>query len=122
MVAFELEVLALKTDRFGWDRDRGTPLHDRLVKDWMDALQDYPLSEVQEGCRRAHETLKGKMPNEVHVRDAIRDIRREKAEAFKSANPTPPEPERKPVDRETAAEILRKAGFNPQRMPKGMQA
>ena len=55
-VALELEVLAKKMDRFGWERDRGTPAHDRMVNDWIDALQDFPLSEIQDAVRAAMDT------------------------------------------------------------------
>ena len=52
-VAFEQEVLAKKVDRFGWDRDAGTPAHDRLVLDWMRVLQDFPIEEVRDACAAA---------------------------------------------------------------------
>ena len=67
VVAFELEVLAKKVDRFGWERDRGTPAHDRLLLDWMNALHDYPLIEVQAACRASVLANPNKMPNEGHV-------------------------------------------------------
>jgi hypothetical protein len=71
MVGFEQEVLAKKVDRFGWDRDGGSPAHDRMVTDWMDALQDYPLGEVQAACRAAIFANPNKMPNEGHVKAQI---------------------------------------------------
>jgi hypothetical protein len=67
MIALELEVLAKKFDRFGWDRDRGSAAHDRLVMDWMDALQDYPLDEVKAACRAAVIASPRHMPNEGAV-------------------------------------------------------
>ena len=71
MVGFELEVLAKKVDRFGWDRDRNSPAHDRMLTDWMLALQDFPLVEVQAACRAAVEANPNKMPNEGHVKSQI---------------------------------------------------
>lgn len=68
---FELEVLAKKFDRFGWDRDRGTPVHDRLCKDWMNTLQDYPLDNVQKACRVVVHAYPNRMPNEGHVKAQI---------------------------------------------------
>ena len=70
-MAFELEVLAKKLDRFGWDRDRGTPIHDRMLTDWMNALQDYPLDEVKAACVAAVLDAPGKMPNEGHIKAHI---------------------------------------------------
>ena len=71
MVAVELEVLAKKFDRYGWERDRGSHAHDRLLSDWMKALQDYPLDEIQAACAQAVLSNPNKMPNEGHVRSAI---------------------------------------------------
>ncbi len=95
----ELEVLAKKVDRFGWDRDRNSPAHDRLIIDWMDALQDYPLQEIQAACRAAVLENPNKMPNEGHVVGQIMAARAKAAAAFKrTAIPKPPaEPERKPL-------------------------
>ena len=67
MVGIELEVLAKKFDRFGWERDRGTPAHDRQMTDWMLVLQDYPLDEIQAACRQAVIDNPNKMPNEGHI-------------------------------------------------------
>lgn len=71
MVGFELEVLAKKFDRFGWNRDMGTPVHDRLITEWMDALQEFPLDEVRAACREAVLQNPNRMPNEGHVRAII---------------------------------------------------
>lgn len=71
MVAVELEVLAKKFDRFGWDRDRGSMAHDRTITDWMDALHDYPLDEIQAACRAAVINRPNSMPNEGHIIAAI---------------------------------------------------
>lgn len=70
-MAFELEVLAKQVDRFGWDRDRGTPAHDRVMMDWMDALQDYPLAEIQAACVASVIAYPNKMPNYGHVKAQI---------------------------------------------------
>ena len=75
MVAVELEVLAKKFDRFGWDRDRGSVAHDRTLTDWMDALQDFPLDEVQAACKAAVLSNPNKMPNEGHVKSEIMKAR-----------------------------------------------
>jgi hypothetical protein len=71
LVAFELEVLSKKVDRFGWDRDRNTPAQDRQLVDWMDALQDYQLDEVQRACKIAIEDNPNKCPNEGHIKAII---------------------------------------------------
>ncbi len=70
-LVIELEKLAKKFDRFGWERDRGSAAHDGMILDWMDALQDYPLEEVREACRRAVLSNPDNMPNEGHVRAEI---------------------------------------------------
>ena len=110
-MALELEVLAKKFDRFGWERDRGTAAQDRLIADWMDALHDYPLDEVREACRRCVMQSPSRMPNEGHIAAAILDQRRLIAKPMPKR--TPPEPPKKPrMSQEAAAEILARAGFS----------
>jgi hypothetical protein len=88
----ELEVLAKKFDRFGWDRDRGSYAQERQLTDWMNALQDYPLVEVQQACAAAVISRPSSMPNEGHVKAKILAARRQAA----AAQPKPVEvtPER----------------------------
>jgi hypothetical protein len=74
MVALELEVLAKKYDRFGWERDRGSVAHDRMITDWMDAFQDYPLDEVRSACAAAVLENPNNMPNEGHIRAEIAKV------------------------------------------------
>ena len=115
-MAIELEVMAKKMDRFGWDRDRGSAAHDRLVTDWMDALHDYPLEEIKAACRKWVSDNPRRMPNEGDIRGVILAQRqREIAAAPKPA----PEPKREPVTAEAAQEILAKAGFAPKRIGGG---
>lgn len=86
MVALELEVMAKKYDRFGWDRDRGTAVHDRLVMDWVRALQPFPLDEVREGCRLAIAESPHRMPHEGIVAQKVMDLRSRKAQDFMRKN------------------------------------
>lgn len=114
MVALELEVLAKKFDRFGWERDRNSAAHDRIVTDWMDALQDFPLDEVRAACREAVKADPKNMPNEGHVLAKIMEARRAHVAALpKQEAPTP---ERPKVSPEVANEILARAGFSPKRV------
>ena len=111
MVAVELEVMAKKMDRFGWDRDRGSMAHDRLIADWMDALQDYPLNEVRAACRAWVQDNPRRMPNEGDIRGKILAARSKHVAAL----PMPDE-RQAPRDRlsaERAAEIMAEAGFKP---------
>lgn len=111
MVAVELEVLAKKLDRFGWERDRNSPAHDRIVTDWMDALQDYPLEEVRAACREAVLSRPSAMPNEGHIIGKIMEAR---ARFLRLNNPVQdPDPPRARISAEMATEILRNAGFKP---------
>ena len=113
MVAFEQEVLAKKLDRFGWDRDRGTPAHDRMMTDWMDALQDYPLDEVKAACVAAVLDAPGKMPNEGHIRAQIISKRAKVVAAIPKQ--IAPQADRQPVAREVAERIMREAGIKIQK-------
>jgi len=113
MVALELEVLAKKMDRFGWERDRASAAHDRLLTDWMDALQDYPLDEVRTACRAAVLANPNRVPNEGHIVAEIMAARRHRVALLPKA--APPEPERERVTPEAAAEILRSVGVTVKR-------
>lgn len=67
MLAMELEVTAKKVDRYGWDRERGSAVHDRLVMDWVNALMDYPLDRVQAACAAWIRENPRRMPNEGDI-------------------------------------------------------
>ena len=109
----ELEVLAKKMDRFGWERDRNSPAHDRMIIDWMDALQDFPIDEIRAACRAAVVENPNKMPNEGHVVGQIMSARAKAAAAFKrTAMPArPQEPERQPLTAEQRRAIAVAAGM-----------
>lgn len=112
-VAFELEVLAKKVDRFGWDRDRETPAQDRLITDWMDALADFTLEEVKAACKQAILDNPNKCPNEGHVRRIIEKRRDAIAARFKEY--TPPEEPKPAGTADSSAAIFKEVGFNPRR-------
>lgn len=112
-MAVELEVLAKKFDRFGWDRDRGSLAHDRTLVDWMDALQDYPLNEVQAACRTAVLSNPNKMPNEGHVKSEIMKARSVTVSKIPKVEHSEERPPR--VTKEQADAILKEAGFTPRR-------
>ncbi len=103
--------MAKKLDRFGWERDRNSPAHDRIVMDWMDALQDYPLEEIRAACREAVLSRPNSMPNEGHIIGKIMEARA----AFVRLNkrPAAPEPERERLSADRAAEILAEFNFKP---------
>ena len=89
MVSIELEVLAKKFDRFGWDRDRGSMAQDRLISDWMDALQDFPLDEVRAACKAAVLSDPKNMPNEGHIVAKIMAARAQFVASHKRLAPPP---------------------------------
>jgi hypothetical protein len=123
MVAVELEVLAKKFDRFGWERDRNTPAHDRLMVDWMDALQDYPLAEIRAACRAAILANPNRMPNEGHVVAMILDARRAHVAAL--APRQAEAPARVPCSPDAAARIMAEVfgrDANPAALPADLAA
>jgi hypothetical protein len=106
-VAFELEVISKKVDRFGWDRDRNTPAQDRLLIDWMDALQDYPVDEVRAACRMHTQEKPNKVPNEGHIKAIIiRERGRVAASQPKPVQPDPPRPSPTPEQKAKADELV----------------
>ena len=96
MIAFELEVLAKKTDRFGWERDRNSPAHDRLVMDWIIALQDFPLDEVRAACKAAVLSDPKNMPNEWHIVAKVMAARAQFVASHKRI--APPKVDARPMD------------------------
>lgn len=118
MVAVELEVMAKKMDRFGWDRDRGSAAHDRLITDWMDTLQDYPLDEVKAACRAWVLGNPRRMPNEGDIRNEILKARAGVWSERRHSVPPEDDGRRAPTADEKArvADLLKKAGFAPRTM------
>ena len=117
MVAMEMEILAKKTDRFGWERDRNTPAHDRLILDWMDALQDFPLDEIRLAIKAAMDEKPGRTLNEREVLFQVHKGRARQLLSLKAQAKAPPEdPERRPATAEEARKILEEYGFTPKRM------
>lgn len=93
-------------DRFGWERDRSSAAHDRIITDWMDALQDYPLDEIRAACREAVRLRPDDMPNEGHIVAEIMKARAHFVVVNRPAMPRPePEPERDLPPKERRAEM-----------------
>ncbi|MBV7396849.1 hypothetical protein [Mameliella sediminis] len=115
LLAVELEVMAKKMDRFGWEPERGTAAHDRLMTDWMDALQDFTLEEVKSACKKWVRNNPRKMPNEGDILNLIGIQRQEEIAEYKAKNPPPEEPRKERVSPERAKQILEEIGFRPQR-------
>lgn len=112
MVGFELEVLAKHVDRFGWDRDRGSAAHDRVMMDWMNALQDYPLHEVKAACQASVLANPNKMPNYGHVKAQIIKARQIAVAAQPKPFPQPLPERATPEQRANADEIIKAAGIS----------
>lgn len=112
----ELEILAKKFDRFGWDRDSGTAAQDGIIRDWMDALQDYPLDEVRAACRAAVLENPNKMPNEGHVKAQILKARKVIVERNRKPEPQPERHVPTDQERQNVARLLEKAGYAQKRM------
>lgn len=120
MVAVELEVLAKKFDRFGWDRDRGSHAQDRLIRDWIEALCNFPIEEITAACRAAVIKEPNKMPNEGHILACIMEARRAEAQKYAAQARNVPQasdnrseaqgPSR--VSPEAARDIMKEYGFS----------
>jgi hypothetical protein len=115
MVAVELEVLAKKFDRFGWDRDRGSAAHDRMITDWMDALHDYPLDEVRAACKAAVLESPNRMPNEGHIRAHILAARKRKVIGLPKQEPNVTTHTPTAEEKARVSALLAEAGFAPKR-------
>jgi hypothetical protein len=109
-----LEVASAKIDRFGWSQ-MDKHVKDEICNDWCDVLSQYTLAEVRAGVAAVFAASGGKLKsiNEFQVQEKIREAH---AQIVARLPKQEPEPERKPVDRETAAQIMAKAGFAVNRM------
>ena len=113
-VALELEVMAKKYNRFGWDNDRGSPAHDRLITDWVDALSEYPIKEIQAACRSWVRSNPRRMPNEGDILKLLQHERALMRQQHKARNPVAMRPRLAGrVSAQRAAEIVKEVGFNP---------
>ena len=84
------------------------------MTDWMDALQDYPLDEVQQAIRDCLSSDPGKMPNEWHVVTKIMEARRRHYASIPKQKTV--ELPREQMSKELASEILAQAGIVLRRM------
>tara|TARA_R110000782_G_scaffold218427_1_gene305812 strand:- start:29073 stop:29468 length:396 start_codon:yes stop_codon:yes gene_type:complete len=111
-LGLELEVLSRKLDRFGWD-SMDAAIRTRLRSDWMNALADFTIDEVQEACRIA---LRNKAKDALNE-ETIAGIVLSSRARIVAALPKPAEQptERKPIDKEAADRILAEAGFAPKK-------
>ena len=81
---------------------------------WCDELEDWTQEQVVWALRKWNRENPDKEPTPGHIVQMMKQARGKKIAA--SLPKQEPEPERKPVDRETAAAILAQAGFAPKRM------
>ena len=109
-----LEVASVKIDRFGWN-SMDPNIKDAVCNDWCDLLSQYTLAEVKAGVAALFAAAGGKLKsiNEFQVQEQIKQAHRQVLASL--PKDVEPEPERKPVDRERAAEILAQAGYAPKR-------
>jgi len=103
--------MAKKMDRFGWEQDRGSMAHDRLMTDWMDALHDYPLHEVQSACRKWVKSNPRKMPNEGDISKLVLRSRSIMVEKHKAELPRDEAANVKPLSADKRRSVLEQAGF-----------
>lgn len=106
------EMLSKKYDRFGWDRMEPA-IRSEIRRDFMDALQDFPIDEIRQATRECEADQPGKMPTEHHIKARIIASRQRVREFATRNEPAAPTPQ--PVTREAAAEIMERAGFTPKR-------
>ena len=94
--------------KFGWG-DLAMTKKAMILKDWMDALSQFSIDDIDEARREFTKTRPDKIPNEGHIRELIMSNR---SKASRRGIPKHAEPEPKErVTQEAADDILAKAGF-----------
>ena len=112
-----------------YDKNTAQAVREIEAEDWLEALAPYPQWAIERAVRwwkSADNADRRKRPLEgdiaarciVEMRGigSIASIVQRKKERREFQGPHQPAPERKPIDRETAAKILAQAGFTPRRM------
>jgi hypothetical protein len=109
-LGLELEVLSRKLDRFGWD-SMDPAIRTRLRADWMSALADFTIDEVQEACRIALRNKAKDALNEETIVGIIQSNRARIVAALPKPDDNPYQArDDKPEDeRERMAELVAKA-------------
>ena len=113
-VCVVMETMVRKHDKFGWDQ-MNAGMRQMIREDWLDALADYPVSEVRGACRLHTLEAPNKVPNEGHIKAVIL---RERAKAVASQPKPIDPPAAAKATREQRAkgdDILAAAGFATQR-------
>lgn len=114
-VGFELEILARKTDRFGWDA-MNPHVRKRLVADWIDRLADFTMEEIRAATKHLLADDPKQAANEERVAAVINAERAKRAAALPKQDPEyhrPPSPTAE--EKARASELLASAGFAPKR-------
>jgi len=70
------ELNCKKHDKFGWDR-MDSKFRILIRKEWMDALQDYSIDEIDAARRQFTLDRPDKIPNEGHIVQKINELRRQ---------------------------------------------
>ena len=112
LLAFELDVVSQKVQRFGWG-DMAKAMKDRLTEDWVSVLGEFPLAEVKRAIGDCLEADPKKCPTEQAVKVAIQ--KRRAAAMQRVSKPEPPEPKPEKVSPEAAQRIVEEAGFKVKR-------
>jgi hypothetical protein len=117
-----------------YDKDTPQGVRRMEAEDWLEALQDYPQWAIERAVRwwksadndhRRKKPLEGDIAARCKVEmrgiGSLPDILRRKIDQHEWISSLPkqePQPERKPVDRETANAIVASFGFAPKRFGK----
>ena len=113
-VGFELEVLARKTDRFGWDA-MNPAVRQRLVSDWIECLADFTVDEIQAATKRLMADDPKQATNEERVAAEINADRGRRAARLPKQDDFTPRHWPTDDEKARATKLLQEAGFAPKR-------
>ena len=83
------------------------------MADWIAALEDWPIAEIQDALREWVMENPSRRPNFGHISAKLKEKR---GKAWAERKQPEPEPVREPVSKERAAEIMAQVGYTPRRM------
>ena len=99
-----------------WQNRPAEVVKQEILRGWMNALDGFTRQEIEDAFvlwRREKRRVKP-MPEDIS--DLINLARGRALARWRASQPPEPEPERQPISRERAAELMAQAGFTPKRM------
>jgi hypothetical protein len=99
-----------------WHNRPSEVVKQEILRDWMDLLDGFTRDEVTDACRAWLRDKPRLKPTPGDIAQLVTEARGRALARWRASRPPEPEPERQPISKERAAELMAQAGFTPRRM------